>query len=132
MIHPPIEFTRMPGQAAKSQMGEKKAQPVQATSTIVVAAVPLGFGAVLSKDNTVEMPWSGPPIRAAFTTKEELLKEGRRVVLTPPGAKRTHLSAQSDRLGRTCIALLAAGGRKTCGDHSGGRRARGCRLRAAG
>jgi pilus assembly protein CpaB len=58
-------------------------QPAQGSSTIVVAAAPLAFGTVLSKDNVVEIPWSGPPIRAAFATKEELLKEGRRVVLTP-------------------------------------------------
>src|SRR5262245_1708709 len=59
------------------------AQPTQGSTTIVVAAAPLGFGAVLNRDNTAEIPWSGPPIRAAFATKEELLKEGRRVVLTP-------------------------------------------------
>jgi pilus assembly protein CpaB len=59
------------------------AQPAHGSSTIVVAAASLGFGTVLSKDNVAEIPWSGPPIRAAFATKEELLKEGRRVVLTP-------------------------------------------------
>jgi pilus assembly protein CpaB len=59
------------------------AQPEYGSGTIVVAAASLGFGTVLSKDNVMEIPWSGPPIRAAFATKEELLKEGRRVVLTP-------------------------------------------------
>jgi pilus assembly protein CpaB len=59
------------------------AQPEHGSGTIVVAAAQLGFGTVLSKDNVMEIPWSGPPIRAAFATKEELLKEGRRVVLTP-------------------------------------------------
>jgi pilus assembly protein CpaB len=58
-------------------------QPMYGGSTIVVAAAPLGFGTVLNKDNVAEIPWPGPPIRAAFATKEELLKEGRRVVLTP-------------------------------------------------
>jgi len=59
------------------------APPVEGPTTIVVAAVPLKFGTVLTKDNTVELPWPGPKLRAAFATKEELLNEGRRVVLTP-------------------------------------------------
>jgi pilus assembly protein CpaB len=58
-------------------------QPAQSSTTIVVAAASLGFGTVLNRENIAEIPWSGPPIRAAFSTKEELLKEGRRVVLTP-------------------------------------------------
>lgn len=58
--------------------------PEQATNgTIVVAAAPLGYGTVLSKDNVMEIPWYGPKINAAFASKEEMLKEGRRVVLTP-------------------------------------------------
>jgi len=59
-------------------------QPEQDTNgTIVVAAAPLGYGTILSKDNVMEIPWHGPKINAAFTSKEELFKEGRRVVLTP-------------------------------------------------
>src|SRR5262245_10501428 len=67
---------------ARSWM-QRHVQPVQGVSTIVVAAGPLGFGAALSKDNTAEISWTGPPIPTAFTSKEDLLKEGRRVVLTP-------------------------------------------------
>src|SRR5437868_14652391 len=58
-------------------------QAPQGSTTIVVAAAPLGFGTVLNRDQFVEIPGQGPPIRAAYTTKDELLKEGRRVVLTP-------------------------------------------------
>jgi pilus assembly protein CpaB len=59
-------------------------QPEQPNNgTIVVAASPLGYGTILSKDNVMEIPWHGPKISAAFATKEEMLKEGRRVVLTP-------------------------------------------------
>ena len=59
-------------------------QPEQDTNgTIVVAAAPLGYGTILSKDNVMKIPWHGPKINAAFTSKEELFKEGRRVVLTP-------------------------------------------------
>jgi pilus assembly protein CpaB len=59
-------------------------QPASGTSTtIVVAATPLGFGTVLNMDNVIEIPWSGPKIQSAYSTKEEFFKEGRRVVLTP-------------------------------------------------
>jgi pilus assembly protein CpaB len=59
-------------------------QPEQpGNGTIVVAAAPLGYGTILTKDNVMEIPWHGPKITAAFATKEEMLKEGRRVVLTP-------------------------------------------------
>jgi pilus assembly protein CpaB len=61
----------------------EKPPPVEGPNTIVVAAVPLKFGTLLTKDNIIELPWSGPTLRAAFATKEELLNEGRRVVLTP-------------------------------------------------
>jgi pilus assembly protein CpaB len=67
---------------ARSWM-QRHVQPVQGVSAIVVATAPLAFGVALSKDNTAEIAWTGPPIPTAFTSKEELLKEGRRVVLTP-------------------------------------------------
>jgi pilus assembly protein CpaB len=53
------------------------------TGTIVVAAGQLGFGTVLGKDNVMEVAWTGPRISAAYASKDELLKDGRRVVLTP-------------------------------------------------
>jgi pilus assembly protein CpaB len=64
-------------------IAEQPAPPVEGPNTIVVAAVPLKFGTVLTKDNITELPWPGPRLRAAFATKEELFNEGRRVVLTP-------------------------------------------------
>jgi pilus assembly protein CpaB len=58
--------------------------PEQASNgTIVVAAAALGYGTVLNKDNVREVPWHGAKITAAFATTDEMLKEGRRVVLTP-------------------------------------------------
>lgn len=55
-----------------------------AVGTIVVAAKPLGYGAALSADNIAEIPWAAPAQpEGAFATKEELLRDGRRVVLTP-------------------------------------------------
>jgi pilus assembly protein CpaB len=50
--------------------------------TIVVAASPLTFGAQLTADNTAEIPWSTATLPdGTFATKEELLKDGRRMAL---------------------------------------------------
>src|ERR1019366_9150431 len=55
-----------------------------ATGTIVVAAKPLGYGAAVTADNIAEIPWAARALpEGAFVTKEELLGDGRRVVLTP-------------------------------------------------
>jgi pilus assembly protein CpaB len=54
-----------------------------ATGTIVVAATALPFGTVLTTDNLTEIPWaSGQFPDGAFATKSDLLKDGRRVVLS--------------------------------------------------
>src|SRR6266404_7896518 len=54
-----------------------------AINTIVVAAAPLPFGTVLTPDNVSEIPWTEPHRpEGAFATKTDLLKDGRRVVLT--------------------------------------------------
>src|SRR6266700_2856802 len=50
--------------------------------TIVAAAMPLGFGAAITRDNVTEIPWSAKAIpEGAFATRQDLLKDGRRVVL---------------------------------------------------
>jgi pilus assembly protein CpaB len=52
--------------------------------TIVVAAQPLGFGAEVNPDSITEIPWMAKSLpNGAFVAKEELLKDGRRVVLSP-------------------------------------------------
>jgi pilus assembly protein CpaB len=52
--------------------------------TIVVAAESLGFGAEVSADSITEIPWIAKSLpKGAFVAKEELLKDGRRVVLSP-------------------------------------------------
>ena len=54
-----------------------------ATGTIVVATAPLPFGTVLTPDNVSEISWADPKLpEGAFATKTDLLKDGRRVVLT--------------------------------------------------
>ena len=56
----------------------------QGVNTIVVAAQPLGFGAALSAENIAEIPWAATAVPdGAFVSKEELLKDGRRIVLSP-------------------------------------------------
>lgn len=56
------------------------------TGTLVVAAGPLAFGAVLTRENTSEISWSAGRLpEGAFATKEDLLKEGRRAMLAPIG-----------------------------------------------
>jgi pilus assembly protein CpaB len=52
--------------------------------TIVVAAQPLVFGAEVSADSVTEIPWIAKALpNGAFVAREELLKDGRRVVLSP-------------------------------------------------
>jgi pilus assembly protein CpaB len=53
------------------------------TGTILVAGAPLAFGTVLSEDNVSEIPWTNPQLpEGAFAKKIDLLKDGRRIVLT--------------------------------------------------
>jgi pilus assembly protein CpaB len=54
--------------------------------TIVVAAEPLAFGAELSADRITEIPWVANALpEGAFLAKDDLLKDGRRVVLSAVG-----------------------------------------------
>lgn len=56
--------------------------PAAPTGTIVVAAAPLGFGITLNRDNVAEIPWGASRLpEGAFATRDELFKDGRRVVL---------------------------------------------------
>ncbi|MEM1044800.1 MAG: Flp pilus assembly protein CpaB [Pseudomonadota bacterium] len=59
-------------------------QPKVAFRTIVAASQPLRFGAQLSNAQLTEIPWPEDAVpEGAFTTIDEVLKDGRRVVLTP-------------------------------------------------
>ena len=63
---------------------EAHTAPPQQASTIVVAAAPLGFGATLSEDKLTEIPWAASTLpQGAYRTKQDILKDGRRVVLGP-------------------------------------------------
>jgi pilus assembly protein CpaB len=64
---------------------ERHTNPQQAVSTasVVVAAAPLPFGTVLNDENVAEIPFNGAQLpEGAFAKKSDLLKDGRRVVLT--------------------------------------------------
>jgi pilus assembly protein CpaB len=63
---------------AHSQVSSSKA------GTIVVAAKPLAYGTALAADNVAVIPWVATALpEGAFQSKEELLNDGRRVVLSP-------------------------------------------------
>jgi pilus assembly protein CpaB len=50
--------------------------------TIVVASVPLAFGAQLSAENLSEIPWAAGDLpNGAFAKKQEVLRDGRRMAL---------------------------------------------------
>ena len=84
------------------------------TSTIVVAAAPLGFGIALAPENIVEIPWASTKVPdGAFTTKDELLKDGRRGVLTPMQRNETILRTKITGPGqRASLSSLLEDGRK--------------------
>jgi pilus assembly protein CpaB len=74
--------------------------------TIVVAAKPLAFGTVLSRENVSEIRWPEGVPEGAYTTKNELFKDGRRVALTP--LQRNELILKSRITGPGQRATLSA------------------------
>jgi pilus assembly protein CpaB len=61
-----------------------QALPAGNVGSVVVAGAPVGFGVALTRDNVAEIPWpAGKMPEGAFTTRDELFKDGRRVVLAP-------------------------------------------------
>src|SRR5262249_42366364 len=63
-----------------------RVQTATPTSTIVVAAAPLAFGAPITEDKIAEIAWAATTLpQGAFATKQELLKDGRRVALASIG-----------------------------------------------
>jgi pilus assembly protein CpaB len=67
----------------------------QSVGTIVVATQPLPFGATVSADNIMEIPWgAGALPDGAFASKDDILKDGRRVVLSPFNRNEPMLSSK--------------------------------------
>jgi pilus assembly protein CpaB len=68
---------------ARSWIERHTTAPVAASGTVLVAAAPLAFGTVLTEENVSEIPWTGEQLpEGAFAKKIDLLKDGRRIVLT--------------------------------------------------
>ena len=68
---------------ARSWISRHSAPQSAATGSMVVAATSLPFGTVLTTDNLSEIPWASAELpEGAFATKTDLLKDGRRVVLS--------------------------------------------------
>jgi pilus assembly protein CpaB len=62
----------------------RAASPAEPLGTIVVAAKPLAFGVAIADDVITEISWAASARPdGAFATKQDLLKDGRRVVLSP-------------------------------------------------
>jgi len=82
--------------------------------TIVVAAKPLRFGAEVDPDSVAEIPWIAKSLPdGAFVAKDELLKDGRRVVLSPLGKGEPILRSKITGPGQRALlsALLDEGKR---------------------
>jgi pilus assembly protein CpaB len=85
-----------------------------AVGSIVVAAKSLGFGVTVTADNTAEIPWAAKALpEGAFATKDELLKDGRRIVLSPLEPNEPVLRSKTTEPGQrgTLSSLLEEGKR---------------------
>src|SRR6516164_8581993 len=63
-------------------LGQARAER-QSVGTLVVAAKPMQFGTVITEDKVKEVRWAAgalPP--GAYATKQEFLRDGRRIALT--------------------------------------------------
>ena len=88
--------------------------PAEQTGTIVVAAAPVGFGTTLTRDNVTEMPWApGNMPEGSYATKDELFKDGRRVVLAPMQKNELILKTKITGPGqRASLSSLLEGGKR--------------------
>jgi pilus assembly protein CpaB len=89
------------------------AAPTQVNS-VVVATAKTGFGTELTRDNVTEIPWAAAKIPdGAFSTKDELFRDGRRVVLTPMDRSELILSSKITGPGqRASLSALLEPGHK--------------------
>jgi pilus assembly protein CpaB len=63
---------------------QRASAALQPAGTIVVAAESLAYGTIVAPDSVVEIPWFSNSLpEGAFAVKDDLLKDGRRVVLSP-------------------------------------------------
>jgi pilus assembly protein CpaB len=89
------------------------AVPAPANALVVVAAK-VGFGTELTRENVTEIPWaSAKHPDGAFASKDELFKDGKRVVLTPMDRSEVVLASKITGPGQraSLSALLQEGNR---------------------
>lgn len=84
------------------------------TSTVVVAVAPLAFGAAITTDNVTEVAWPANMVpEGAFTKVQDLLKDGRRVVLSPLSKNEPVLHAKVTEPGqRASLSTLIEEGKR--------------------
>jgi pilus assembly protein CpaB len=94
-----------------SQMSVPAAKPA---GHIVVAAEPLAYGTAVSSNNITEIPWFTNTLpEGAFATKDDLLKGGRRIVLSPLGRGEPVLRSKVTGSGqRASLATLLDDGKR--------------------
>ena len=82
--------------------------------TIVVASAPLGFGVTLSRDNVMEIPWASSQLPdGAFASRDELLKDGRRAVLSAVAKNEPILNSKITGAGqRASLSALLEDGKR--------------------
>src|SRR5437899_3219674 len=65
----------------QTHMGASANQP---SGHLVVAAESLAYGATVTSDSVAEIPWFTNALpEGAFASKDDVLKDGRRIVLSP-------------------------------------------------
>jgi pilus assembly protein CpaB len=68
---------------ARNWLQSHTGETIAKSATLVVATAPLGFGTSIAEDKIAEIPWVSSDLpEGAFATKRDLLKDGRRVVLS--------------------------------------------------
>jgi pilus assembly protein CpaB len=82
--------------------------------TIVVAVTSLGFGSEITTDNVTEIPYAAATLpEGSFATVQDLIKDGRRVVLTPLGRNEPVLRSKVTAPGqRASLSSLLDGGKR--------------------
>ena len=90
------------------------ASTVAAVGTIVVAAQPLSFGAALSAENVMEIPWAAQELpEGAFASTAALLKDGPRVMLSAVDRNEPVLRSKITGAGqRASLSLLLQPGKR--------------------
>ena len=88
------------------------AEPVIQFNTIVVAKAPLRFGTELTREQLAEIPWAQDALpEGAFTTVDDVLAGGSRVVLSPVETNEPVLLAKlSGPNGRATLSNLLSPG----------------------